>query len=652
MGLLSLAGLLDNFAPNSPQNGLLAQQGAAPGTPDAAGMALPPGLLMALQAQASGQGAQPTQGAPPVNPTQGGAPMQAAPPPAAQIAQAAPQQPPVPQMGPRGAVGDILDNLLLGGTIQKTRQAEYQRQLQNYQLQQSAAAMQNLTPAQRVAAIFNGPEFGKAEAQNFAPVTMKQGETTNYGGPTGPQVTAPIMGVDEKSGVGFTQRPTGIAPTGQFGGDYTAANGLITSGRTGGVAGTYSTPQNFPASNSYGGFTPTVSGPGGAPAPGPAAPPPAGGQGAPLDAAAFYKSFIAPHEGGLNPSDMNGSPTNMGFNQKANPDINVKNLTPDQAAQRFATNYYGPSGAANLPPALAAVHADTYFINPKVATSILAQSGGDPQKYMQLRQSWMQNMVQNNPAAAPYAKAWAQRNTDLSSLANSLGGAQGAPQQQGQGGFQGLTPGKTMGPPQAMAGLPGQYQVKPDGSLVHIDGTGLTPKDALDMGKDAANDKSVLAAQESGRAFNSMQALAAQPPGGMRAYALRDTFARTINPGAVARVGTIEAIKQAQGIPAQMQAYFMNLKGDGDVPPQIVQQILTAAAPFAQSAWDQANQVNQRNAAIAQRNGLDPQMVTAPLDPRPALPNGPIRTVSSPAEATALPPGTRFRTPDGRVKVR
>jgi hypothetical protein len=168
---------------------------------------------------------------------------------------------------------------------------------------------------------------------------------------------------------------------------------------------------------------------------GPGSAPQASGVGATaarLDPQAFYKGFVLKHEGGLNPSDLNGAPTMYGFNQSANPDINVKTLTPDTAAQRFSQRYFAQSGAADLPAPLAAAHADTYFINPKKAQAILAQSGGDPGKYMDLREQWLNGLVKTQPGAAKYANAWANRNADLRDVIAQLGGAQpqaGAPVQ-------------------------------------------------------------------------------------------------------------------------------------------------------------------------------------------------------------------------------
>jgi hypothetical protein len=135
--------------------------------------------------------------------------------------------------------------------------------------------------------------------------------------------------------------------------------------------------------------------------------------------------FIGPHEGGYSAHDGNGAPVNFGINQAANPDVDVSKLTPDQAQQLFEKRYWEPSGAANLPAPLAAVHADTYFISPAKATQFLQESGGDPQKYMDLRQAWMQQLAAA-PKYARFASAWANRNNDLREFASELGGGHGA----------------------------------------------------------------------------------------------------------------------------------------------------------------------------------------------------------------------------------
>lgn len=141
-----------------------------------------------------------------------------------------------------------------------------------------------------------------------------------------------------------------------------------------------------------------------------------------IDRKAFFNDFTAVHEGGYNPSDMNHSPTNFGINQKSNPDVDVKKITKDQAGDIAANKYFAKY--KNLPAPLAAVAMDTAFINPSKAAALLKQSGGDPQKFMDLRDKWMAGMVATNPEAKKYEKAWALRNNDLRGVASRLAAGQ------------------------------------------------------------------------------------------------------------------------------------------------------------------------------------------------------------------------------------
>lgn len=195
------------------------------------------------------------------------------------------------------------------------------------------------------------------------------------------------------------------------------------------------------------------------------------GSGAPFDPRAFFKSFVLPHEGGYAAHDANGAPVNMGVNQAANPGVDVKNLTADQAADIFATKY--AAKAASMPPALAGVYADTAYINPARAEQFLKASGGDPNKFLALRQAWMNSLIAKDPAKyQPYAKAWANRNRDLGQYIQQAGSADAA-----SGAPQPLIPGKKkeqasfLTPTEiASAGLDPTkvYQKKADGTVVKV----------------------------------------------------------------------------------------------------------------------------------------------------------------------------------------
>jgi hypothetical protein len=123
---------------------------------------------------------------------------------------------------------------------------------------------------------------------------------------------------------------------------------------------------------------------------------------------------VLKHEGGYNPHDINGAPVNFGINQGANPDVDVKSLTKDEAAQIYKEKYWGPSGAADLPASMQAPYFDTYIINPKRAQQFLKAAGNDPNRFMTMRENWMQSLAKQDPAKyGPVMKGWANRNADL-----------------------------------------------------------------------------------------------------------------------------------------------------------------------------------------------------------------------------------------------
>jgi hypothetical protein len=282
------------------------------------------------------------------------------------------------------------------------------------------------------------------------------------------------------------------------------------------------------------------------------------------------------------------------------------------------SKYLPASGAANLPPALAAVHLDTSVINPQRAQQFLQQSGGDPSKYMDLRDQWMQHMVANNPAAAPYAKAWGQRNADLRHLIGGQGGssAPAASDDANSPGFHALG---VAAKPQIIPATDPAYKGFPpgtvlqkaaDGTISQMPGTGVTYDQRVQAKLALENSDDVKEYRKANTAWGAMLQAATQPQGGMRAYAMRDTFARLINPGAVARAGTIQAIKESQGVPENIRAYLLNLKGDGDVPAATLQQILDVSHGFLMSHYSTAKSLRDSFASQASRNGIDPREVT------------------------------------------
>ena len=129
-------------------------------------------------------------------------------------------------------------------------------------------------------------------------------------------------------------------------------------------------------------------------------------------------NFTLKHEGGLNPIDTNGTPSMRGINQAAHPDIDVTQLSEQDARDIYRKDYWEPIGGdalASQNPQLAKVAFDTAVMaGPGKAKELLDQAGGDPNKFMDLREQFLTGLLQSNPAKyGKYEKAWTSRNANL-----------------------------------------------------------------------------------------------------------------------------------------------------------------------------------------------------------------------------------------------
>ena len=132
--------------------------------------------------------------------------------------------------------------------------------------------------------------------------------------------------------------------------------------------------------------------------------------------------FVLSQEGGYKDTDGNtGAPVNMGINQKFNPDVNVKTLTPDQARDIYKTRYWDAIGGDRLNPTAAKIAMDA-AANQGVdyAKRLIAETGGDPEKMMSHRMSRYAEIVANDKNQAGNLKGWINR---LDALRGELGQA-------------------------------------------------------------------------------------------------------------------------------------------------------------------------------------------------------------------------------------
>lgn len=131
-------------------------------------------------------------------------------------------------------------------------------------------------------------------------------------------------------------------------------------------------------------------------------------------------NFVLRQEGGFNPHDGKRGATNYGINSQAHPDVDVTKLTPDGAKAIYKKDYWDAIGGDNLPPATALIAFDA-AVNQGLPTAqkMLEESGGDPQKLLELRRERYEQTAKD-PALAKYLPVWTKRLDDVAKAAGGF----------------------------------------------------------------------------------------------------------------------------------------------------------------------------------------------------------------------------------------
>lgn len=329
---------------------------------------------------------------------------------------------------------------------------------------------------------------------------------------------------------------------------------------------------------------------------GPAMPAPTTGGGAGVLGASFEDAIgpLLKREGGFVRDDAGAGPTNFGINSRANPDINVASLTPQSATQIYRNRYWNAIGADNLPPQIRQAAFDTAVnMGPEVAKRLAQESGGDPERFMALRQQRYDGLVRSNPQKyGQYAQAWAQRNRE--------------------------TAGPTFGKKSEQKDAPSGYQWGPDGqSLVPIPGGPADRKNnpmPADMAKDERQMRQELSTQLKGQrevvqAFEKVRS-AAQNPSPMSDIALIYSYMKMLDPGSVVREGEFATAQNAAGIPDQLRNRLNQWLKGGRLNPQQRQQIVAEARKVHDVAASQIANKEMEYGELAEQYGYDARRAT------------------------------------------
>jgi len=136
----------------------------------------------------------------------------------------------------------------------------------------------------------------------------------------------------------------------------------------------------------------------------------------------FERAFkkVLKFEGGSKylKDDAGKGPTKYGINQTANPDVDVKNLTEDQAKDIYRKRYWNAIGGDTLAvknPQLAIIAFDAAVNQgPGTAKQMLAQAGDSPYELLKLRQQRYIDLKNENPEKfGKFLGGWTNRVSSL-----------------------------------------------------------------------------------------------------------------------------------------------------------------------------------------------------------------------------------------------
>lgn len=131
--------------------------------------------------------------------------------------------------------------------------------------------------------------------------------------------------------------------------------------------------------------------------------------------------FVALHEWGNrpdggysnNPTDPGGE-TKFGISKRAHPNVDIANLTAEQALDIYQNDYWTPLGGDNIPIPTCVVAFDT-AVNCGLsrAQGWLRTTQNDWQALIDIRKQYYIDLVKKKPTLQVFLKGWLNRIADL-----------------------------------------------------------------------------------------------------------------------------------------------------------------------------------------------------------------------------------------------
>jgi len=115
-----------------------------------------------------------------------------------------------------------------------------------------------------------------------------------------------------------------------------------------------------------------------------------------------------------------GGVTKWGIDQRSHPDLDIKNLTQEQATEIYYNEYWLKYGCNVMLEKLGEVYFNCCVnCGAGRAKKILAKSE-DAEKFMDNQEAFYRGLVESKPAFSKFLKGWLNRTSDLRKFINTL----------------------------------------------------------------------------------------------------------------------------------------------------------------------------------------------------------------------------------------
>lgn len=112
------------------------------------------------------------------------------------------------------------------------------------------------------------------------------------------------------------------------------------------------------------------------------------------------------------PTDPGGE-TKWGISKRAHPNLDIKNLTLEQAIPIYIEEYWKPAGCDSLDLINSVAVFDTAVNCGVGRAKKWLKAAGDLQQFLELRRQHYYTIIANNPSLAKYKNGWLNRINDL-----------------------------------------------------------------------------------------------------------------------------------------------------------------------------------------------------------------------------------------------